>query len=283
MEPVPRRTKDRKALAFDDEKEQAWAGPFCFIQAADTQFGMIDSYINKVDEASVTWNAEINRTQAAIEAANKMNPKPRFFVVCGDLVDAMPDTAHRRAQEKDWNKVFQDLDNTIPLDYVQAFGSDDYFTFWCGGIFNIVLNSQFFEDCSQVPDLAEQHMLWIDRQLAVAKEKAATHVVIFQHIPFFLQKATEEKQYFNLDPAFRLRMLDKFVEAGVKAIFCGHYHRNGGGMYRRMEEIVTTAVGAALGDNEPSGLRVICVYQNRLEHTYYPLESIPRNIELKEE
>lgn len=35
-------------------------------------------------------------------------------------------------------------------DYKEAFGSDDYFTFWCGGVYNIVLNSQFFEDPSQV-------------------------------------------------------------------------------------------------------------------------------------
>ncbi|XP_022693957.1 serine/threonine-protein phosphatase CPPED1-like isoform X1 [Varroa jacobsoni] len=301
MESVPLRTKDRKALAFDEEKEREWVGPFCFIQAADTQFGMIDSFVNKVDEVSVTWEAEINHTRTAIKAANQMSPKPRFFIVCGDLVDAMPGTMHRLAQEKDWNEIFQDLDNAIPLvcvcgnhdvgntptaqtiqDYTKAFGSDDYFTFWCGGVFNIVLNSQFFENGSQVPDLAKEHLAWIDEQLVQAKEKSATHVLIFQHIPFFLREANEEKEYFNLEKQFRHSMLDKFADAGVKAIFCGHYHRNAGGFYRSIEEVITTGVGVALGHNEPPGLRVVCVYQDRLNHKYYPLDQIPRNPELQE-
>jgi len=208
---------------------------------------------------------------------------------------------HRKAQEKDWNEVIQTLDNEIPLicvcgnhdlgntptattiqNYVKAFGSEDYFTFWCGGVFNIVLNSQFFEDPSQVEDLAETHMKWIDEQLAHAKAKAATHILVFQHIPFFLQSFDEAKQYFNLENSFRMMMLDKFVSAGVKGIFCGHYHRNGGGKYKQIEEVVTSAVGPALGD-EPSGLRVVNVYQNGFEHKYYPLPEIPVHPGLRED
>lgn len=68
--------------------------------------------------------------------------------------------------------------------------------------------------------------------------------------------------------------------SGVKAVFCGHYHQNGGGLYRGVDQVVTTAVGAALG-TDPSGLRVVCVYQDRIEHKYYPLEKIPQDPELK--
>lgn len=65
-----------------------------------------------------------------------------------------------------------------------------------------------------MPDLAKEHLAWIDEQLVQAKEKSATHVLIFQHIPFFLREANEEKEYFNLEKQFRRSMLDKFADAG---------------------------------------------------------------------
>ncbi|XP_003745368.1 serine/threonine-protein phosphatase CPPED1 [Galendromus occidentalis] len=291
---VQQRTENRKLKAFSDDEESHWNGPFCFIQAADTQLGLYDVHIRKFDEPDVTWSYEVTRTKMAIQAANRMSPRPRFFIVCGDLVNAFPGTVNREAQERDWHETFEELDDQIPLvcvcgnhdlgntptastiqGYVRSFGTDDYFTFWCGGVYNIVLNSQFFEDPSQVQDLADAHLKWIDEQLAHAKSKAATHIFVFQHIPFFLESFDEAKQYFNLDNPFRLTMLDKFESAGVKAIFCGHYHRNGGGRYKGIEEVVTNAVGLSFGENEPSGLRVVNVYQDRFEHKYYPVTDIP--------
>ena len=60
----------------------------------------------------------------------------------------------------------------------------------------------------------------------------ARHTVIFQHIPWFVEKPDEEKIYFNVEPDLRKKMLDKFYDAGVRKIFCGHYHRNAGGWYK---------------------------------------------------
>ena len=47
----------------------------------------------------------------------RMSPKPAFFIVCGDLVDAFPDKwpEIRTAQEKDFFKVFSKLNSDIPL------------------------------------------------------------------------------------------------------------------------------------------------------------------------
>ena len=42
------------------------------------------------DNGGDEWEQEIRLTEQAIQAINKMNPKPRFFVVCGDLIHAMP-------------------------------------------------------------------------------------------------------------------------------------------------------------------------------------------------
>jgi len=68
--------------------EREWRGPFTFIHGADTQFGMIDSYLLKKKEPK--WDKEIALTESAIRQINQLRPKPRFFVVCGDMLDAFP-------------------------------------------------------------------------------------------------------------------------------------------------------------------------------------------------
>lgn len=86
----------------------------------------------------------------------------------------------------------------------------------------------------------------------------------------------EEKDYFNIELNTRLAMLEKFHSAGVKKIFCGHYHRNAGGMYKSMEEIVTSAIGLQLGSDR-SGVRLVRVTETDIEHQYLSTEEIPRN------
>ena len=46
-----------------------------------------------------------------------MRPRPAFFIVCGDLVDAMPNLWPdiRREQEKDFLEIYSELDPEIPL------------------------------------------------------------------------------------------------------------------------------------------------------------------------
>ena len=72
---------------FLAEDEGVWSGPFLFAQGADTQFGMIDGLKKK---SEIRWDEEMALTKKAVAAINKMRPKPKFFVVCGDLVDAFP-------------------------------------------------------------------------------------------------------------------------------------------------------------------------------------------------
>ena len=71
-----------------------WQSPFFFIQAADTQLGLIEHYGDGAVGAKypdVTWEREIELCEQSVDILNAMEPKPRFFIVCGDLVDAMPD------------------------------------------------------------------------------------------------------------------------------------------------------------------------------------------------
>ncbi len=81
-----------------------------------------------------------------------MRPRPRFLIVCGDMLDAFPDKwpRIREEQERDFMEVYSELDEEIPLvcvcgnhdvgntpsretvaSYRSSFG-DDFFSFWVG-------------------------------------------------------------------------------------------------------------------------------------------------------
>ncbi|GFS48746.1 hypothetical protein TNIN_487151 [Trichonephila inaurata madagascariensis] len=280
---------------FEKGKESTWKGPFYFIQGADTQLGLIENYIEK--KPNPGWEKEIKLTQTAINAINAMNPRPLFFVVCGDLIDAFPGTSLRNPQEVDFIRLFKELHPDIPLVcvcgnhdvgdtpthesiliYKKTFG-DDYFTFYCGGVMFIVINSQFFKDSSQVQDLAVEHEKWLDDQLEEAKLGKYKHVVVFQHIPWFIKSSDEENTYFNIEKTFREKMLQKFLDSNVRAVFCGHWHGNGGGFYKDLEVVVTSAVGGQLRGDK-SGFRVVKLDDNAIKHTYYAFEDVPKNISL---
>lgn len=232
-------------------------------------------------------------TRKAIEIANQMNPKPKFFVVCGDLVDAMPGQINREAQVKDLKNCFKDLTNEIPLvcvcgnhdvgdnptpdsvdDYKSKFG-DDYYTFDCGGVLFIVLNSQYYKERTLVQDLASAQDEWLEKVIQNAKNYK--HVVVFQHIPWFLLNPDEDDDvYFNIEKSLRMKMLDQLYNAGVRYIFCGHWHRNAGGKYKDLELVVTSAIGAQLG-NDKSGFRIVKVFEDSIQHKYYSLDQVPLN------
>lgn len=60
-------------------------------------------------------------------------------------------------------------------------------------------------------------------------------------------------------------------------VFCGRYYRNCNEYYKNLEIVTTNAIRASAGE-EPSGLRVVKVYENNVIHTYYPLDQMPRTI-----
>lgn len=77
-------------LSFTDE-EKEWTGPFSFIQAADPQLGLIKAWrMGDCDKGGDEWEEEVQLTKQAVEAINKLQPQPRFVVLCGDLIHAMP-------------------------------------------------------------------------------------------------------------------------------------------------------------------------------------------------
>jgi len=280
--PFSIKTTGHKYIGLTKETEENWNGSFQFIQAADTQFGLIDRYILK--KQKITWTREIELLRLLIKSVNILNPKPKFFVICGDLVDAFPtEIALRKSQVTDLKIVLRELDPEISVvcvcgnhdigdvptedgiqSYRRDFG-DDFFSFWFGGCKFITLNSQYFYNATNVPQIKEEQERWLDEELQKDKWK---HLVVFQHIPWFLHRPNEaEHDYFNIEPKQRYKWLEKFKEAGVGKIFCGHYHQNAGGWYENVEVVVTSAVGAQLGADK-HGYRLVTVNEDKIEHKY---------------
>lgn len=287
-------TKNRQFDGLTKDLQGEWRGPFKFIQAADTQFGLIDRYISHKTNNDIGWDKEIRYLKLAIQDWNKLTPKPKFVVICGDLVDAFPapypkfphpDLAGlRKAQIKDLKETLVELDYEIRLicvcgnhdvgdiptiESIETYKSDfgeDYFSFWHSGCKFICLNSQVYKDSSEIPMIKKEQDEWLDKELMSDKDRK--HIVIFQHIPLFNDTFDEPTHpYFNIEINQRKNLIERFKKAGVNKVFCGHYHKNAGGFNGDLECITTSAIGAQLG-NDGHGYRIVQVNDKEITHKY---------------
>jgi serine/threonine-protein phosphatase CPPED1 len=257
---------------------QNGSGEYFFIQLADTQFGMFTSDRDFVQE---TANYEF-------VVANINRLRPRFVVICGDLINKVGDPA----QTAEYLRITAKIDKSIPVYaapgnhdvdneptpetlayYRQHFGPDHY-SFVQGSLYGIVLNSGIISAPGKVQSDAAQQETWLKAELGKARTSGARHIVVFQHHSWFLEKADEPTQYFNIPIEQRRVYLDLLKSAGVRYLFAGHYHRNALGRDGDFEMITNGPVGQPLG-NDPSGIRIVTVKDSGLEHRYYTMGNIP--------
>lgn len=256
--------------------------PFFFIQMSDPQFGMF------------TANEEFSRETAnftrAIDAANRLHPA--FVVVTGDLTNRQGDSA----QIAEYRRIASTLDRSIPLYSVpgnhdvalplsshsvrayRAIYGPDYYTFESNGVLCVVINSSLFKEPNLAPEEAAAQERWLAQTIANAR-MTKRRVIVFQHHSWFLARADEPDQYFNLPIGKRREMLKLLSDAGVRYVFAGHYHRNALGHDGTLEMVTTGPVGKPLG-TDPSGFRVVIVTRDSVIHRYYPLDSLPNRIRL---
>ncbi len=67
----------------ESDKSTKWQGNFFFIQAADTQLGMMDNYGDGNIEPqypNITWDREIELCKKTVDIMNAMEPKPKVRV-----------------------------------------------------------------------------------------------------------------------------------------------------------------------------------------------------------
>ena len=278
---------NRTFKAFDQQREQTWQQPFFFFQLADTQYGMFTGNKGFEKEAALA--------QQAVKHINRL--RPRFVIVCGDLTNATPEHARYRAQVARYHQDFSEVAPEIPLvcvcgnhdignrptpksiaSYSENFG-DDYFSFWVGGVCNVVLNSSVLKDPTGAPEVLAAQQKWLEQQLRDAKAAKARHILLFQHHPLFLTKENEPDQYFNIPLVRRTPLLDQLKQADVRAVLAGHYHRNAYGRAGSMEMITTGPVGKPFG-KDVSGFRVVIVHEANIQHQYYGMDDVPKTIDL---
>lgn len=259
--------------------------PWIFAVISDPQMGM---FANDHSFAQETANLEF-------VVANLNRLHPRFVVVCGDLVNRSADPA----EIAEFKRILRELDPSIPVyyvagnhdvgnaptpatlnDYRTAFGKD-YYTFSATGMLGIVLDSSLISSPDKISEAAKDQKAWLERTLAAAKADSSRQVIVFQHIPYFLQNANEAANYFNIPQPTRRTYLDLLDHAGVRYVFAGHYHRNAVGMDGGLTEIVTGAVGKPLGQSA-SGFRIIRVDGQKLDSKWYSLGRIPNSIDPKQ-
>jgi len=259
------------------------AEPLFFIQLSDPQFGM---YTANADMQQETANFEF-----AIATVNRL--KPAFVVVTGDLVNKGGD----KTQADEYLRIAAKLDPAIPLyqlpgnhdigneptaesiaAYVARFGPDHY-TFRCGPLVGLVLNSGLIHSPKAVAQEAEQQDAWLKAELEKAKQEGVRHAIVFQHHPWFMASIDEPAGYHNLPASKRRPYLDLFQQFGVTHVFAGHHHANATAKYDSLEIVTTGAIGKPLR-KDVSGMRIVIVRDTGIEHRFYHLGEIPDRIVL---
>ena len=253
---------------------------FFFIQMSDPQFGFFSP--------NVDFKKETVNFEKAIAIANRL--RPAFVVITGDLTHKQQDTA----QVTEYKRIAAQLDRSIPLYnvsgnhdvalplsptsvdvYRQTYGPD-YYAFDSHGIRGVVINSSLIKDTVLAPAATRAQTQWIRTTMAEARERGR-HVMVFQHHPWFLLRADEPDQYYNLPLATRRSFLELFAQSGVSHVFAGHYHGNSFATDGALEMVTTGPVGKPMRADS-SGIRIVIVDGPRVTHRYYPLDSVPSRV-----
>ena len=259
------------------------AQPFFFIQLSDPQFGM---FTGNKDFEQETANFEF-----AVATVNRL--RPAFAIITGDLVNKPGDAAQIAEYKRIVGKINSsipvydvvgnhDIENVPTPDTITAFTNrfgPDHYTFRHAGFAGIVMNSMLLHSPQKTTNEAAAQESWLRAELARAKSDGAQHIVVFQHHPWFLKSADETNQYFNIPQERRAPHLALFHEFGVKYLFSGHYHRNAVARDGDLEAVTTGPVGQPQGEDK-SGLRVVIVRDDKIEHRYYHFGEVPNRINL---
>lgn len=252
-------------LSFAEEGD--WQGSFSFVQIADPQLGML--------HGDRSWEEERAMLSLAVQHINKL--KPRFLLVSGDMSNAWPvgPQADAKAAAKQVNavkEVLREVDSSIPivlvagnhdigqvpspneLDLYSSRWGDDYFSFWVGGVYFMVINSQFYMDSSKTPNQRKDQDTWIEAQFEALKKRKPKHAVVLSHVPPFIEEPDEPQGWANWETEPRARIVKLAKEAGVRLWLCGHYHGNADAYDDDLEVVTCASVGSNINWIEEPGV-----------------------------
>jgi 3',5'-cyclic AMP phosphodiesterase CpdA len=264
--------------AHTQQPPQSWF----FAVIADPQFGMYAKDQNFTQE---TANFEF-------VVANLNRLHPAFVVVCGDFVNrtgSSAEIAEYKRILKELNPAIHvynvagnhDVGNvpskTLITNYRASFGMD-YYSFEQNGLFGIVLDSSLINSPQGYPAATSAQLSWLTKTIAGSAAQAATEVVVFQHIPYFMHQASEADSYYNLPLSVRGTYLNLLITSGVQWVFSGHLHNVAGGLDGNLTQVVTGAVGMPIGSTG-SGLTLVAVNGGELHPVWYCLAGLPNTFD----
>ena len=258
--------------------------PFYFVMLTDTQMGM---YANDRNFVRETANYEF-----ATATVNRL--KPGFVIVLGDLVNKVGDTE----QIREFQRITQKIDPAVPVYYVagnhdvghepnpesveayrKIFGRD-YYSFRAGPVYGIVLNSTLIHTPRKAEPLYQEQLTWLKAELEKAKSSGASHIVVFQHHPYFIGEVQEPDQYMNISLERRKPIVALLHQYNVRYVFAGHVHKSSVGKDGNLEMTVTGPVSMPFGE-EGSGLRLAEVTAEGIQHRYYEFGRMPDRLAIK--
>jgi 3',5'-cyclic AMP phosphodiesterase CpdA len=258
---------------------------FFFAVLADPQLGYWNPNEFPHEEAAVKLAvAELNRL------------KPRFVVVCGDLINRDRNEVETAAYRRLFGQLSPEIklynvpgnhdvsDEPGPsaqtLSYYRKNFGPDYYSFREGSLYGIVIDSTLMKHPLPSSEEASKQNAWLKAELAKAKSSGAVHIMIFQHHPWYIWYAEEDNHYYNMPTESRKEFLQIFKEAGVSHIFSGHYHGTRVVTYDRAIEMVTTASTAIPMFTAESGIRFVIVRNGQVDHRYFDFGSIPQVVDV---
>lgn len=252
--------------------------PWFFIQITDPQFGMFDN--------NASFEMETMLYEKAVDRINSLQPD--FVVITGDFVHKK----NSEAQINEFKRITAKINSEIPVyytpgnhdigqtpneksikEYQKNYGSDR-FSFRHKGSSFIGFNSGFIKAKQKKPEQKQYN--WLTKELK--KSQDVSHIILFCHYPFFNKTVDEPTAYSNIDLGYREKYLDLFDDNKVDAVFSGHYHNNSLSTYGNVALVTTSALGKPLG-KAPSGVRIIKVYSDKIEHEYFGLEELPDSVQ----
>ena len=280
---------------------------FFFVQLADPQFGMYAALSGLDEERLADYrrrgmkieaspkitglDRETELYEKAIAAVNRLSPD--FVITCGDMVN----DADQPAQYEELMRVTAGLDDGIPMHWVvgnhdmgniftteslalyrERFGKDDYYFDHAGSRF-VVLNTNIAVDPTQIPNEWNRQRAFAEYAIGEARAQSADHIIVFTHYPLFLRDAEEADGPIVVPRERRRVLLEILRRHRVTAVFSGHWHRNCYARDGDIEMVTSGSVGYPLGD-DPSGLRVVKVFEDRVEHEYFALDAVPDRVVL---
>lgn len=251
--------------------------PWFFIQITDPQFGMFES--NK------SFEKETVLFEKAVAKINSMSPD--FVVITGDFVNDPKSVS----QIEEFKRITAKINPKIPVYYTPGnhdlgqtpdeksikgykknYGSDQFSYKHKGSSF-IGFNTSLIKANMVKPEQNQYN--WLVKKLKQSQD--TQHIIMFCHYPFFNKTVDEPTAYSNIDQGYREKYLDLFNNNKVNAVFSGHYHNNSLSTYGNMQLVTTSALGKPLG-KAPSGMRIVKVYSDKIEHEYFGLEELPDSV-----